>query len=39
MVENLTCGIVPLEEEGPQSHHVEPVKGLTKYFYYLALQQ
>ena len=39
MEENSLYGIVLLDKEGPESCHVEPVEGLTKYLLYLTLQQ
>ena len=39
MVDTLSYGIIPLDEEGPELRHVEPVEVLTKSLHYLALRQ
>ena len=39
MVELSPFGIVPLDKEGPDSRHVDPVEGLTKSLHYLSVRQ
>ena len=39
MVDTSPHGIVPLDKDGPELRHVEPVEGLTKSLHYLALRQ
>ena len=39
MLETLPYGIVPIDEEGPELLHVEPVKGLTRSLHCIILRQ
>ena len=39
MVETSPYSIIPLDEEGPESRHVEPVEVPTKSLHYLALRR